>query len=284
MSFAELARHGSFRTLELACGRCIGCRLDRSRAWAVRCMHEAQMHNESCFITLTYREDSVPPGFSLRYLDFQDFMRKLRKRVGKPIRFFMCGEYGGRYSRPHFHACIFGFSFLSDRSFWKSGVGDTPLFRSATLESLWPFGFSSIGEVTFASAAYVARYVMKKVAESGAVGSAPVDKNTGEVIRRCPEFCRMSLKPGIGASWLDRYYADVFPLGKVVMNGVETRAPRYYEKRLRKLDPDGAARLDFARDAFRKLHSEDYSDRRLAVKSEVLQARTASLKRNLVED
>ena len=95
--------------IKIPCGRCVGCRLERSRQWSVRIMHESQLHAENSFITLTYDDAHVPSDYSLRYPDFQKFMKRLRKHTGLPIRYYMCGEYGETFSRPHFHSCIFGF-------------------------------------------------------------------------------------------------------------------------------------------------------------------------------
>lgn len=154
--------NGPTPDLQVPCGQCVGCRLERSRQWAVRCVHESQMHKENCFITLTYAPEHLPADQSLHYRDFQLFMKRLRKRFsGKVIRFYMCGEYGENFGRPHFHACLFGHNF-DDLTLWKV-QNKQKLYRSKTLEELWPFGHSSVGTVTFESAAYVARYIMKKV-------------------------------------------------------------------------------------------------------------------------
>lgn len=278
--FSELRSHGSARSLQLSCGQCVGCRLERSRQWAVRCMHEAQMHEQNCFVTLTYDEAHLPRYLSLRYRDFQLFMKRLRKVVGAAgVRFFMCGEYGGEHARPHFHACLFGFGFV-DKYFFRNSVDSCRLYRSALLERLWPFGFSTIGEVTFESAAYVARYVMKKVTgDAGLKHYSSVDQSTGEVIKRCPEFCHMSLKPGIGRAWLDRFWSDVFPSGKVVVNGVESNSPRYYDRVFRRVDSDGGAVLDMDRGLSARAGFADRSDDRLAVRELVANARVNRFKR-----
>lgn len=281
VAFSELRRNRPVRTLELACGKCVGCRLERSRQWAVRCMHEAQMHEQNCFITLTYEEKHLPRFSSLRYRDFQLFMKRLRKVAGVHLRFFMCGEYGGQHSRPHFHACIFGYDFL-DKVFYKRGVGGAVIYRSSVLERLWPLGFSTVGAVTFESAAYVARYVLEKAGSAAPLErDGLTDKSTGEVVRRCPEFCHMSLKPGIGRSWLSKFWTDVFPQGKVVVNGSERRSPRYYDKQFRAVDDDGAARLDADRAADARLHFADRSDSRLATREFVVQARVNRFKRKV---
>ena len=131
------------RRLDLPCGQCFGCRLERSRQWAMRCVHEASLHTENCFITLTYRPDSLPPRESLVYSDFQLFMKRFRKKV-YPIRprFYMAGEYRDDMTGPHFHACIFGFNFPSKP--WKKTDSGEMIGRSDLLEELWPHGFSSV--------------------------------------------------------------------------------------------------------------------------------------------
>src|SRR4051794_29862641 len=71
--------------VDLPCGQCIGCRLERSRQWAIRCSHEAKLHEENCFITLTYAPEHLPPGGTLVVKDFQDFMKRLRFEFGAGI-------------------------------------------------------------------------------------------------------------------------------------------------------------------------------------------------------
>src|SRR3954449_8205389 len=87
----------------LPCGQCIGCRLERSRQWAMRCVHENKMHPRSSFVTLTYDDKNIPPAGSLSKRDFQLFMKRLRKSQSNPLRFFACGEYGETTHRPHYH-------------------------------------------------------------------------------------------------------------------------------------------------------------------------------------
>lgn len=222
--------------LKLPCGRCVGCRLDRSRQWAIRCMHEAQMHRDNCFITLTFApftwvSTRRPSDADLLYREFQLFMKRLRKRFsGVTIRFYMAGEYGENFGRPHFHACIFGLDF-PDKDFLVRTPAGANIYRSKILEELWPFGYSSIGELTFESAAYVARYCMKKITGDAAdLHYEHVDPETGEVFWRTPEFNKMSLRPGIGASWFEKYKTDVFPHDHIIIRGKECSVPRYYGK------------------------------------------------------
>lgn len=135
--------------------------MDRAKAWAIRCTHEASLHPFNCYLTLTYSDDKLPPDGSLNYRDFQLFMKRFRKMFpNDTIRFYMCGEYGDKTERPHYHALIFGFDF-PDKTLLKVSRGNS-LFVSKTLDSLWGLGHCFIGAVSFQSAAYVARYVMKK--------------------------------------------------------------------------------------------------------------------------
>lgn len=284
-------RQDAISEFKLPCGGCEGCLLERSRQWAVRCMHEAQLWEKNCFITLTYEDP--PPWNSLRHSDFQKFMKRLRKkfsghkelvddRTGKssyPIRYYMAGEYGSARGRPHYHACIFNFGF-EDLKFLRRTNSGSDLYRSAQLESLWPYGFSSVGDVTFESAAYVARYVMKKQNHQGDK-FAPVDLETGEIIERCPEYNRMSLKPGIGANFLDKYKKDVFPNDYVVVNGHKAKPPRYYFKRLEQQDPDLYEQVEYSR-AMKGIEScEENTVERLGARQKVLQAKLRQLQRNL---
>lgn len=167
--------------VQLPCGQCIGCRLDYSLHWAVRCMHEAQMHDENCFLTLTYSDEHVPSSGSLDKGALQKFWKRLRKRFPeRRIRYFACGEYGERLHRPHYHACVFGFDF-PDRELFMMREG-IPLYTSEALAQCWPFGFCSIGDVTFESAAYVARYACKKITgEAASRHYERIDYETGEI-------------------------------------------------------------------------------------------------------
>jgi hypothetical protein len=222
--------------IKVSCGQCVGCRLERSRQWAVRCLHEAQLYTHNCFITLTYDEvhlPRLPNGVpTLVKRDFQLFMKRLRKRFPDVrIREFHCGEYGDLSARPHFHACLFNFDF-PDRRLYRVSDGYR-LFTSDVLSELWHHqGFCTVGDVTFESAAYVARYVMKKVTGPAASSHyyAGFDSSTGEVFERLPEFVDMSRRPGIGRSWLEKYASDVYPHDRVFVRGKMARPPKYYDK------------------------------------------------------
>lgn len=276
--------------VKLPCGQCIGCRLERSRQWAVRCMHEASLHEKNCFITLTYSTSNLPIDMSLDVREFQLFMKRLRKQFGNGIRFFHCGEYGDKFRRPHFHACIFGMDF-SDKYFWKysesknhfSNSSDKiPLFRSPILEKLWPFGYSSIGDVTFDSAAYVARYITKKITGKLAFDYY-IDKETGIMLK--PEYTTMSRGSkslgtgGIGKGWFDKFSKDVYPNDSVVVRGREMPPPKYYDRLYELEYPDDFQRLKEKRIA--KVSLSDSTPERLAVRMKCVLAKFKDKIRNV---
>ena len=180
------------RPVDIRCGQCIGCRLDRSKEWAVRCWHEASLYDENCFITLTYRNEDLPHPPSVDVRAFQLFMKRLRKKYApKKIRFFHCGEYGDDNNRPHYHAILFNHDF-GDKVLWRKSSSGDPLYTSSELAELWPFGFSSIGQASYQSAAYVARYIMKKVTgEPAETHYDWVDPVTGEIHGLRPEYVKI---------------------------------------------------------------------------------------------
>lgn len=266
--FNELRRFDVIAQLSLPCGQCVGCRLERSRQWAVRCMHEAAAFDSNAFVTLTYDDACLPSDGSLKYRDYQLFMKRLRKVAGK-VRFYMCGEYGDENFRPHYHACLFGYDFSDKKPFKTTGSGSS-LYTSETLEALWPHGLSSTADVTFESAAYVARYCMKKV--TGKAADAyyeKVDPDTGEIYKLTPEFNKMSLKPGIGHGWYSKYRSDVYPSDEVIVRGKACKPPKYYDKLYAKEFPEKFEDLQFIREMDGRFRFPDNTDERLLVKEQV---------------
>lgn len=262
------------------CGQCIGCRLEYSRQWAMRIMHEAQLYDENCFITLTYDDPHLPYPPTLRVDHFQKFMKRFRKSVPNGVRFFHAGEYGSDTSRPHYHACIFGWSFPDRRVFSKNG--ENLLYTSESLSNLWPFGFASVGELSFESAAYVARYVTKKInGDQAQAAYAWTDPETGEVFSLKPEYCTMSRRPGVGAEWYDRYSADVYPSDMVVVRGVPTKPPKAYDKFLERDSPEIARAVKGKRAKNGKKRKADSTSSRLKTRETVKSAQITTLKRSL---
>ena len=270
--------------IDLPCGRCQGCRLEHSRQWAVRCVHESKSHVVNCVVTLTYDNEHLPKDGNLCYADFQRFMKRLRKWSPVPIRYFVCGEYGELNKRPHFHAALFGFDFLDKKLCLTSEAGSSQ-YSSQVLDKLWPLsrpGRSTVGEADFNSFAYIARYAMQKL--NGAIahvrGTDRVDLRTGEILPLVPEFIHMSLKPGIGRMWVDRFGdSDVFPFDRVVMNGHESKPPRYYDKVLKAKDPERFKQIQFDREDRALLHPEESTARRLEARETVTLARLRKFRR-----
>jgi len=222
------------------CGRCIGCRLDYAGMWAMRCVKEASLHEENTFLTLTYDEDSCPYSSipdpdgvvkpTLKPSHLRDFWKRLRKEIGNErFRYYACGEYGERRGRPHYHAIVFGIDFedkvLEDTN---PATGDK-YYGSMLLDSVWGHGHCIIGDVSYESSSYVARYLIDKKTGNQALY---YDEKGIE-----PEFCRMSRRPGIGADWFLRFKSDISAHDYVVHDGRKRGLPRYYSKLLEQVDP-----------------------------------------------
>lgn len=192
------------------CGQCIDCRMLKSKEWAMRICLEALQHKENCVLTLTYNEDNLGDN-NLNVRDLQLFLKRLRKLVGK-LRYFACGEYGSKKGRKHFHIIIFGWQPTDTYFFCKDKKG-TKLFRSPTIEKLWKKGFSSVGEVSYDTALYSAKYLQK----------SQVDRKKA--------FITMSKKPGIG---FDSIKSDWLLSDKMYTMGKYMRLPRYFLDTLEK--------------------------------------------------
>lgn len=281
--------------IQVACGRCIGCRLERSRQWAVRCVHEASLYANNSFVTLTYGDSFLPAFGTLVPEDLQKFMKRLRKKFGAGIRFFACGEYGEDLGRPHYHICLFNHDF-PDKVYWRKTDRGDHIYRSTILEELWPFGQSEFGAVSFESAAYVARYCVDKVngeeakfiRDDGTPGHyARLDVSTGEIVNLVPEFVRMSLgthdkKGGIGKGWFDKFESDVYPSDFVVMRGRKMKPPKFYD-RLRQAK-DELLFYDVhlkARHEFALANEHDSTPERLAVREACKLSQMSTLKRRI---
>lgn len=286
--------------IQIPCGQCAGCRLERSRQWAIRCVHEASLHEQNSFITLTYSDENIPQDRGLVIEHFQKFMKRLRKYYApRRIRFFHCGEYGENFGRPHYHACLFNLDF-DDKELFKE-VNGVKVYTSETLSKIWGKGFVTVGDVNFESAAYVARYIMKKVTGEKAIDHyAEYDPYTGEVFSyRKPEYTTMSRRPGIASGWFQQFKDDVYPEDFVVIKGRKMRPPKFYDSLyehdsllfIENLETELAR--DYARHAckykeLKKKRSDDAFENqddntadRLAVKEKICHSRLKQLPRNL---
>ena len=260
--------------VQVPCGKCVGCRLDRSRKWAIRCVHEASLYQNNCFITLTYDNFHLDPNGSLNIEDFQLFMKRLRKHFGSGVRFFHCGEYGELYERPHHHAILFNCDFYDKELLFNAKTGFN-LYTSNLLCSLWPFGLHSIGDVSFESCAYVARYIMKKVTG---------DMSESHYHGRKPEYITMSRRPGIGHDWLLKYKDDVYPNDYIIIRGgVKCKPPAYYDKIYDSIQDDyDINTIKYNRRKYAMSHASDNTPSRLDVREECLSRKVDKLVRPLI--
>ena len=215
----------TYQEIELPCGQCILCRLEHARQWAVRITHEAQLHDANSFVTLTYDDEHLPHDRGLRYDDLQRFWKRLRKEVG-PLRYFSVGEYGDETLRPHYHACIFGHDFTTNKVQVRDGAN--PLWTNETLSKAWGNGLVSVGVLNFVTAQYTASYVTKKLNNERRYRT--LDENTGELIELEQPRALMSLRPAIGKEWLDKHGYNVYAHDHVVVNGRAQKPPKYYDR------------------------------------------------------
>lgn len=263
----------------IPCGQCIGCKLERSRQWAMRCVHEASLYQDNCFLTLTYDNEHLPEDRSLNKKHFQDFMKRFRKDNKEiTIKYFHCGEYGEDTERPHYHACVFNFDF-QDKQLWKIQNGHR-LYISPTLQKLWKHGYAVIGDVTFDSAAYVARYILKKITGNQEPHTyLRINHQTGELYYLNPEYATMSRNPGIGKKWFEKYKDEIFPDDFVIINGKKSNIPRFYSNQYEATNKGEFNKIQKTRLKKMLKHADDNSFARLAVKETVKLAQLAQLKR-----
>ncbi len=286
------SQKGTAQKLEVACGQCLGCRIDHAVMWAIRITHESYLYLDqqgNCFATLTYRDPSectgkqikdghyIPSDYSLRPDDVSKFIRRLRKSVSHKIRYFYCGEYGDENQRPHYHICLFNHSF-EDQALFKDRQGFYT-YTSATLEKLWPFGFSTVQALNFETAAYTARYALKKITGKKAEEHYLRCDENGEAFWILPEYIRMSTgrnKPcGLGAGFYERFQKDIFPSDEVPVpgKGIIRKVPRYYQDILKTNDPAQLAVVKTIRQIYHKAHRADFTSERLRDKYICAQAR-----------
>lgn len=234
-------------TMHLPCGKCLGCKTDRATRWSHRCMHEAATWEANAFLTLTYDDEHLPQQGQLEPRHLQLFLKRLRRYANRHpahlnsdrrsnIRFFACGEYGETEGRPHYHALLFNCGFPDQL---KAG---TDLYQSALLARLWDKGHNRIGHVTHASAAYIAQYSLKKDGRG--------DRVDADGVLIPGPFLRMSLRPAIGLTWLQRYHDDL-QNGYLVEGTRRHKLHRYHRNKIKEINPDLAERIDNALQAAR---------------------------------
>ncbi|AXL15032.1 replication initiator protein [Microviridae sp.] len=216
------------KPLTVRCGQCMGCRLERSRVWAIRCVHEASLYDNNIFVTFTYDDENLPYGETLIRSEMPKFIKRLRKKVPN-ARTFYCGEYGDETVRPHYHALLFDYE-PNDKEIISMRDGKE-FYRSDKLDALWGLGHCNFSDVTFQSAAYTAGYITKKITgDQSKEHYEWIDETTGQIVDRLPEFQGQSLKPGIGQKWALKWLHDVYPRDQIIIEGMPTRPPRYYDQ------------------------------------------------------
>lgn len=272
-------RAGPSHKIKLPCGRCAGCLLENSRQWATRCLHEAQMHDQNCFATLTIDDNNIGDG-TLRPEHFTDFIKRLRAKHAhydemgnywrQPIRYYMCGEYGDETARPHYHACLFGYKPSDGKP--TSIYNTTGTQVSLELDKIWKLGGTSYGEVTFESASYVARYIMKKL-DQHAIRSMQLDMSTGECIEMYPEYQRMS--ETIGLPWIKKYATDVYSQSRdeIIIRGNKAKPPRAYDKYLETWKPELHTIVKENRRTKEGIYREDNTPRALKAKEAIMKSK-----------
>ena len=250
--------NGEFRKINpVGCGQCIECKLNYSRQWATRCMIEKQKYKpEECFfLTITYDDEHIHfsetynketgeiiTGATLFKEDMREFWDKVRHYYGyketkdhgktKKMKYINAGEYGPATQRPHYHAIVFGLP-LNISQFKKVGMNNLnqPYWKSEELEKLWGKGNITIGELTWESVAYVARYTLKK-----ALGK---DKQYDLAQGRIPEYISMS--KGIGKDFFMENYKSIYETDSVPVknkkSGECVKPPRAYDRILKEIDP-----------------------------------------------
>lgn len=305
-------RKSNGNKVTVPCGRCIGCRLDYSRDWAVRITHELKFHDHACFITLTYAPEHLPKGGNLVTKHYQDFMKRLRKKFNVPIYYFHCGEYGEKSGRPHYHAILFGIDFCNEKFDPDTHViarrdSGAIAYRSPVLNKLWGKGITEVGTATFKSAAYIARYITKKIHGEKArehYDIIDVDSDTGEIEWQKPEYITMSKKiptgvgdekAGIGTRFFYKYNSDIFQnnKGRIIISHspdskpFECRVPRYYMKLLERTNPDKYLKVKQANlDYLKEKHNRERVNGKPTMESieANILARSSKLKRNYEEN
>lgn len=320
----SISKHGSNpvplpgqEVIKVPCGRCIGCQLDYSKQWADRCLLELEDCKDACFVTLTYDNDHIPTvvgrssdsGGSFVHLtlcrrDVQLFLKRLRKMLSPcTIRFFGCGEYGSRTFRPHYHLILFGW-YPPDAVPYGMSQTNNPMFTSKILDRAWSFpsrrnllgeydspnktstsgGLVMVQRVNYATCAYTARYVTKKI-------NSPRSswyKDMGIE----PPFSMMSRKPGIGRRYFDEH-PELWDYDSIHVatedGGKSIYAPRYFKKLLADQDPIKAENLAamrkaqaIERNAFLEAESGLPIDEYLDRQEEILLGKIKSLKRSAV--
>lgn len=205
-------------------------------------------------------------------------MKKLRAKLKRKVRYYYCGEYGEKFQRPHYHILLFGHDFKDKQLLFINN--GSRIYKSQELEQIWGHGFCTIGDVTFESAAYVSRYILKKITGKKAEDHYTViDEDTGEIIKMQNEFTDMSRRPGIAKTWWDKHKTDVYPDDFIVLNNKKMKPPKYYSKRYEIEYPEDSEKIKTKQkqDGWRK--RQNSTCERLQVREKIQLTKLKQLKR-----
>lgn len=195
--------------LSYGCGQCLPCRINLRRSWSLKIVLETNAHKNNSFVTLTYADKHLPKGGVLVKRDYVTFLKKLRRKLGFPIRFKVVGEYGDLNGRPHYHFALFGYPHCPYYNFGDQNNTEhsCPCPTCQLIHLAWGKGKVDVAQLSPESAAYIAGYVTKKMT-----------RDTSEVQKtylagRPPEFSQQSnggrtKQGGIGANIVDSYLAQ----------------------------------------------------------------------------
>ncbi|QCS36570.1 replication initiator protein [Capybara microvirus Cap3_SP_468] len=254
--------------ITIPCGKCLSCKIARSKSWALRCVLEASEYTDNYFVTLTYSPEFCPD--KLCKDDLQKFIRSVHDRYGWNVRYFACGEYGGLTKRPHYHIIFFNLKLDDIRGYTKGRFGGYYM-KSQALQKLWNKGHIEIGDCSYESCAYVARYTTKKFNQNQ------------------DEFIIMSKRPGLGFDYYLKHYKDFYQVDRIVAPGVSGSIPRYFDKLLETVNPSMLEELKANRISNANLkmadyilqHSLKYQEYVAVKKEELLKEKAKALKRSL---
>lgn len=270
-----------YRNFTVPCGVCFGCRIENARHWSLRMMHETRYHEKNYFITLTYNDASLPTDADLNYKHLQDFFKRARhefQTLAKPFKYFACGEYGDKTLRPHYHFAGFDFSIPDLRPFKNTRTGW--YYTSDALSDVWGHGHCIVGSLTWFSAAYIARYVTKKMNGKN-VRDRPHDPETGEIFPYTIE--RAFQSKGLGLPFYLEHQEEIWNLDACLFNKYLVKPPRYYFKQLQAADPDRALAVMARRQADKEqyYHLDEARDKELLYAMEATRLQMQTLKREL---
>lgn len=193
-----------FSYIPVPCGKCPNCYKKRIDHWVLRLVNEEKVSMSSTFVTLTYSEEALPINDSgvptLFKPDVQKFFKRLRKKHSSKIKYYLCGEYGTKTKRPHYHALIFN-------------------ARNDLIDETWDYGDTHHGDVTKDSIAYTLKYMQKS-------NKKFTDKQS--------EFSLMS--KGLGLGYLKdnmiKYHKENMIPYATLEGGAKISLPRYYKDRI----------------------------------------------------